>query len=187
MHDGAVRQPSVIRHYLAPSRVAGAREHAVPLVVLAQVLGGGATGRLYRALVLDGGVASSAGAWYDDMSVDPSAFSLSASPKPGGDVAAVEAALDRVIATVLRDGVEPAELARAKRRLIADAVYARDSLYLASRTFGEALTAGLSIEEIESWPERVQAVTAEQVTAAARHVFDIGRSVTGVLLPKPAS
>ena len=121
------------------------------------------------------------------MSVDGAAFSLSASPKPGGDVAAVEAALDRVVAAVLRDGVDATELARAKSRLIAEAVYARDSLYTASRTFGEALTAGLSIEEIESWPERVQAVTVEQVNAAARHVFDIGRSVTGVLLPKPVS
>jgi zinc protease len=187
MHDAAVRQPSVVRHYSAPSRLAGAREHAVPLVVLAQLLSGGATGRLYRALVLDDGVASSAGAWYDDMSVDGAAFSLSASPKPGGDVAAVEGALDRVIAALLRDGIEPTELARAKRRLIAESVYARDSLYIASRTFGEALTAGLSIEEIESWPERVQAVTVEQVNAAARQVFDLGRSVTGVLLPKPAS
>jgi zinc protease len=187
MHDPAVRQPSVVRHYSAPSRLAGAREHAVPLVVLAQILGGGATGRLYRALVLDNGVASSAGAWYEDMSVDPSAFSISGSPKPGGDVAAVEAALDRVIATVLRDGVDAAELARAKNRLVAEAIYARDSIYIASRTFGEALTAGLSIEEIEAWPELVKAVTVEQVNAAARHVFDIGRSVTGVLLPKPAS
>jgi len=36
-------------------------------------------------------------------------------------------------------------------------------------------------------PKLVDAVTREQVLAAARHVFDLRRSVTGYLLPKDQS
>jgi zinc protease len=70
--------------------------------------------------------------------------------------------------------------------MLAEATYARDSLGGAARTFGSALTAGLSVEDIESWPARIAAVTPEQVHAAARHVLRRERSVTGLLLPAPA-
>jgi zinc protease len=33
------------------------------------------------------------------------------------------------------------------------------------------------------WPQRIEAVTAEQVKAAAKHILDQRRSATGVLLP----
>ena len=46
---------------------------------------------------------------------------------------------------------------------------------------------GLSVEDVESWTDRVEALTVEQLNAAARFVFEAERSVTGVLLPKPAS
>ena len=78
-------------------------------------------------------------------------------------------------------------MAAAKRRMVADAVYARDSLGSGPRIFGRALTTGSTVAEVESWPERIEAVTVEQVNDAARAVFDPRRSATGVLLPKPTS
>lgn len=186
LEDARVRQPGFNRTYLAPTRVAGDKQHALPLVVLAEILNG-ATGRLQTALVLNGGVASSAGAWYDEDAIDRSRFGFSASPKAGGDLTAVEAGIDKVIAELLRDGVTTAELQRARTGLLANAVFARDSLYLATRTFGNGLAAGLTIDEIEAWPELIRAVTVEQVNAAARYVFDPRRSVTGWLVPKPSS
>jgi zinc protease len=186
LQDAAVRQPSVSRSYHAPSRVAGATEHAVPLVVLAEILGGPA-GRLHKRLIQNGGIAASASAWYDDVAVDTSRFSLSISPKQGKTVSEAEAALDKTIAELLKDGVTAAEVARARTNLLAQAVFARDSSYVAVRAFGEALTAGLGVADVEAWPDLVGKVTAEQILAAARHVFDRRGSVTGVLLPEPAS
>jgi zinc protease len=52
---------------------------------------------------------------------------------------------------------------------------------------GAALTTGQTIEDVEAWPERIGAVTAAQVNAAARAILQPERSVTGLLLPKPAS
>ena len=40
-----------------------------------------------------------------------------------------------------------------------------------------------TVEEVLSWPKDVDAVTSEQVKAAATHILDLRRSVTGILLP----
>ena len=71
--------------------------------------------------------------------------------------------------------------------MIAEAVYARDSLSSAVRSFGAALATGGTVEDVEAWPERIGAVTAQQVNAAAAYVFDPERSVTGRLRPAPVA
>ncbi len=186
LRDPRVRQVEWNRGYLAPSQSAGAREHAFPLQVLAEIVGGGTTSRLYRSLVIERKVATSAGAWYDDVSLDRSRFAFYATPSPGVDVTVLEAAIDDEIARLLADGVTAEEVERIKRRMIAETTYARDSLYRAARAFGSALTSGLTVEDVEAWPERIGAVTAEQVNAAARAVLKPETSVTGVLLPADA-
>ncbi len=181
--DARVRQPSWTRTYLAPTRTAGEKQHAIPLEVLSQILSG-STGRLDTQLVQGEGVATSAGSAYDDNAVDQSMFYLFASPKPGTDMAVLEAGIDKVIADLLDKGVTEEELARAKISLRASAIYARDDAASGARIFGAALLAGQSIEEIEAWPEMVAKVTVADVNAAARAVLDLRRSVTGQLLPK---
>ena len=68
--------------------------------------------------------------------------------------------------------------------MLAQAVYARDSLTNGARTLGSALAVGMKIEDVESWPERIAAVTLEQIQAAAKAVLQNGRSVTSILLQK---
>ena len=51
-----------------------------------------------------------------------------------------------------------------------------------ARWYGGALTTGLSIDDIRSWPDRIRAVTAEQVRDAAQKWLDKKRSVTGYLI-----
>jgi zinc protease len=183
LRDERVRQPEWSRTHLAPSYNAGASQHAYALQVLAELFGGSTTSRLYRALVIDQKVAASAGAWYGASSLDMSQFGFYASPSQGVDVAALEAAMDAEIAALLADGVSDEEVERVKTRLVREAVYARDSLSTAARIFGAALSMGLSVEDVEAWPERIAAVTTAQVNAAARAVLVPETSVTGLLLP----
>ena len=180
--DERVARPSWRRRYVAPSRNRGETEHALPLMLLSDILGGGTTSRLYRALVVEEQIAAHAGSYYGGGAIDLGSFSLFAIPPAEGDIAAMERAIDSVIATLLAEGVDAEELERAKTVALAGAIYARDDVQGAARIFGRGLATGQTPEEIESWPERVAAVTVEQVNAAARHVFDASRSVTGVLL-----
>lgn len=182
-----VEQPSLMRSYLAPSFATAAGDEAYALEVLAELFGSGGTSRLYRSLVVDQGLATGAGAYYRGSSLDLTTFRVYASPRPGGDLDTLEAALDAEIEKLLADGVTPEEVARVQKRMIAEAVYARDSLTTAVRVFGSALTTGSTIEDVEAWPERIAAVTPEAVLEAARLVFDRNQSVTGRLIPAAAA
>jgi zinc protease len=183
MTSPLVRQPEWSRSYLAPSYLAGESERAYALQVLSEVLGGGATSRLYRRLVVERKLASSAGTYYSPDTVDLSRFAIYASPRAGVSVEEVEKAIDEEIAAVLAEGVDPDAVARATARLESAAVYARDGLQAGARSLGVAVAAGRDIADVEAWPERIAAVTAGEVDAAARAVLLPERSVTGILLP----
>lgn len=183
LSDPRVPQPSWSRSWLAPSHLWGAKEHAYALEVLAEILGGGASARLYRALVLEAGIADSAGAFYNSATRGPSRFGFFAAPRREVDPVKVERAVEAEIARVLADGVDPGEIARAKTRMKAAAVLARDSLETGAQALGAALAVGLKVEDVESWPERIDAVTPEQVAAAAKFVLSGRGHVTGRLLP----
>jgi zinc protease len=176
-------EPSWSRTYLAPSYRTQTGNEAYALEVLAEIMGGGATSRLYRKLVVEQGIAASAGIWYGPNDYDASTFHVSATPRGGNGVDKVETAIDAEIALLLKDGVTDDEVARAKNSLISSAVYARDSLRAAPNVLGRSLTTGSTIEDVEAWPDRIKAVTAEQVTAAARRLLVAMNSVTSVLLP----
>lgn len=184
LKDKRVRQPSWSRTYLAPSYLYGETEHAYALQVLSSIFGGGASSRLYRALVVDEKIAVSAGSHYGASGRGPSAFSLQASPRPGIGMAELESRMESELAKLLKDGVTASEVERAKKRMQATAVYARDSQSGGARTLGAALASGLGVEDVESWPDRIGAVTVDAVNEAARHVLLEGRSVTSLLLPK---
>jgi zinc protease len=187
MDDPRVRQASWTRSYLAPSSRAGDTKLAIPLMLLADILGGGETSRLHRALVLGDGIATGAGAGYDALSLELSTFDVYARPKQGVSLDKIEAGVNGVIADLLKGGITPDELARAKTGYRAGAIYGRDSNDATARLFGSALVVGLDVESVETFIDRVDATTAEQVENAARAVFDLRHSVTGTLSPKPAS
>jgi zinc protease len=180
--DPRVAQPSLQRSYLVPSSTTAKEGKAEALEVLANVLGNGETSRLYRALVVEQHLATNAGSWYQGTALDDTRFGVYASPLPGVPFATLEAALDAVIAELAEHGIAEAELDRAKTRLLADTIYAQDNQATMARWYGAALTTGATVEQVASWPKRINAVTAEEVRDAARAWLDKTHSVTGYLV-----
>ncbi|CAN5337819.1 pitrilysin family protein [soil metagenome] len=180
--DPRVEQTSVRRSYLVPSATTAAAGESQALDVLAQLMGSGSNSYLYRALVIDKPLAVSAGAGYQGTGLDSTQFMISASPKPGVEFAEVEKVIDSVVAEMAATPVPSADLERVKTQLIAEAVYAQDNQASLAQWYGAALTTGLSVDDIRAWPDRIRAVTAEQVRAAAEKWLDKKRSVTGYLV-----
>ena len=183
LSDVRIAQPALTRSYLAPSSTSGAPSDAVALQVFAEILGNKSTSRLYQALVVKQGVAAWAGSSYQPMALDSSRFFIYAESLPGIAIADVEAAMDAVIDELLMNGPSEAEVESVKARLQAVVVYALDNPQSVASIFGNALSVGITVEQIESWPDRVAAVTREQIIVIAREVLRPERSVTGLLLP----
>jgi zinc protease len=182
LSDARVEQPSVKRYYLVPSANTAASGESPALDVLAQLMGSGSNSYLYRALVVDKPLAVSASAGYQGTSLDATQFMISASPKPGVEFSQIEQVIDGVIADIGQNPVRAEDLERVKTQLIAEAIYAQDSQATLARWYGGALTTGLSIADIRSWPDRIRAVTADQVRDAAQKWLNKKRSVTGYLI-----
>jgi zinc protease len=184
--DPRVEQTSVRRYYLTPSATTAAAGESQALDVLGQLIGGGSNSYLYRALVIDKPLAINAGASYQGTALDSAQFMISASPRPGVEFAEVEKTIDAVIADVAANAVPAADLERVKTQLVAEAIYAQDNQASLARWYGAALTTGLGVEDIRAWPDRIKAVTAEQVRDAAQKWLDKKRSVTGYLIKDTA-
>jgi zinc protease len=180
--DARVEQPMIRRLYLVPSFATAKPGQSEALEVLAHILGSGNSSRLYRALVVDKGVAVMAGAGYDNSALDMAKFGIFGAPRPGVTLAQLEAEADAVIAEVIAKGVSAEELERAKSRLIANAIYAQDNQASMARWYGTALMTGATVDDVRRWPDRIRAVTATQVQDAARTWLDKRSSVTGFLI-----
>jgi zinc protease len=180
--DPRVTQPSLQRSYLVPSSATANGDEARALEVLAHILGSGTMSRLYKTLVVEKGIAVSAGGWYVSSALDASRFGVHGSPRPNIGLPQLEEAIDAVIAELAEHGPSSEELERAKNRLISDAVYAQDNQVTLARWYGIALTTGTTVKDVQAWPDRIRAVTADDVVQAARKWLDKRRSVTGYLI-----
>ena len=150
--DPRVEQPMLQRAYLVPSFHSGKPGQSEALEVLSQILGTGENSRLYRALVANKHVAVAAGAYYDSSAIDMSKFGVYGVPQPGIGLPQLESDIDGVIAEVIDKASAADELARAKTRLIADAVYAQDNQMSLARWYGTALTTGATVRTCSAGP-----------------------------------
>ena len=183
LSDPRVSTPSFRKAWVVPSYTTAEDGEAEALDLLSEILGGGPRSRAYEALVVEQGIASSAGAWYQSDALDATSFQIYASPRGGATIEDVEKAMDAEIARIAQEGVTEAELAAAKKRYVRSLIFARDSQSGMARIYGSTLTTGGTIQDIDNWPDRIEGVTAEQVREAARRHLDNSRSVTGYLLP----
>ncbi|MHC9236135.1 M16 family metallopeptidase [Pseudooceanicola sp. 502str34] len=179
--DARIAQPYVSRTYLAPERDAGEQTEAAALTLLAELLGGGQTSYLTQKLQYDSQTAVYASAYYDGTSLDDTLFGVYIVPSQGVSLEEGEAALDQALADFMEDGVDTEELDRIKMQIRASQIYARDDVDALARRYGSALTQGLTVQDVQDWPQILQDVTEDDIMAAAREVLNRDRAVTGWL------
>ncbi|MEF3047972.1 M16 family metallopeptidase [Pseudotabrizicola sp. L79] len=184
--DARVSEPYVIRSYLAPERDPGDQAKAAALTILAELLGGSGTTSLFAQALQFGPdpVAVYSSAFYDGTTVDDTTFGVVVVPSPTKTLAEAESAMDAVIATFIEAGPDADDFARIKTQIAAAQIYARDNVDGLARRYGEGLSIGLTIDDIQAWPAVLDAVTPEAVVAVAQEVLDKRRAVTGWLQPE---
>lgn len=183
--DPRVRQASLQRSYLAPSygdlrQLDDTAPYA--LQILEQIMSGSATSRLYQSLVVDQKLAVSAGMSYSPSRLDVSELTFWASPQQGISLEKLEQALRTEIDLLIDKGVAQDEVLRAQKSLMNDAVFARDNLGTGAHVLGSSLAIGMSIEQIESWPQKIQSISRDDVNRALRAVLKNQHTVTGILM-----
>lgn len=188
LQDKVIRQSSVQTRYRTPSYNQNKKD-ALALEVLAEILGGGSTSRLYKSLVVEQNLAANVGMSYNPQQFDAATALIYASPLPDIDVKTVKRAYEDEIRTLIKNGVEETELRDAKTRMQDAAIYARDSLTGPAMIFGYSLSTGASIDDVEYWPRDIEQVSADEIQSVAAKYLNPDEPyeyppVTGYLLPE---
>jgi zinc protease len=183
LSDPRVGVPSFTKAWVVPTYRMAEPGEAEALDLLAEILGGGSRSRFYQEIVVKAGIASGAGASYDGGAFDPSGFTLYGMPQGDHTLAEVEAAVAAEVTRVIEDGITPEELEAAKMRFVRNLIFARDEQSSMANIYGSQLANGGTVDDILEWPDRIRAVTPEQVQAVAAKYLDPSIAVTGYLLP----
>ena len=184
VHLEVAGTPTLLRYYLTPSYPSARPAEAESLDLLAQILGGDDTSRLYRALVAQK-LASTASSDYIGITLDSGRMIILILPSIDVGLEKIESVLDGVIADIRDNGIAEEELKRAKATLEARDVFEGDDLLTLARRYGENVALGRSIADIEDLPRRLQAVTLDEIKRSAGEFLNARRSVTGWVLQPP--
>jgi predicted Zn-dependent peptidase len=158
-------QPSVeVRYHTVPFR----HKDAYALDVLAAVLNG-RTGRLYKAMVEGGEIASDAGARQDSRKY-AGAFSFSAEVKGDATPAELEAAWYAEIERLQNEPVPALELQKVKNQFAASNYRRLKTNFFLLLQLGYYEGLG-TWEEINESPKRIEAVTADDIQRVAKTYF----------------
>jgi zinc protease len=173
------RLPYVLAAYHVP---AFPHEDSYALDVLAEILSGGKSSRLYRDIVRDKRLALSVYAEYAGMYKDPYLFFLGGTATGGTDPADLESTLYKEVARISDTPPTDRELQKVKNSLESGFIMGLDSLYR------QAMTIGMN-EMLGSWRlkdqyiERIREVTPEDVSRVAKRYLTEDNRTVGILLP----
>ncbi len=157
---------------------------AAALAVATSMLTGGRSAILHQELVNTQQVATGAGAGYDPFTMGLDLWYAYGSIGVGQSTQAFEQAFWALMEDMGKTLPDTRKFNAAKRRIIADAVFAQDSLYLRAKHIGILETVGIGAANQDKWLDLIRAVTPEQVRDAFKTWLKPERATTGVLLPK---
>ena len=153
---------------------AGKRDETV-LDFLSQILGGGHSSRLYRALVADTQIAVDASTWTYNLQQDGIFVAESTLPPTSQDYDETTKALIEQIEIIKRDGVTDAELEKARNQLLKRLVTTNLSIESKARMLGSAAVTMGDVSKVNTFIEEIRSITKADIQRAANQYLDMNR------------
>ena len=155
------------------------------LEMLAGILGGSNSARFPRELVREQQIAVGVNIGYDLFARQEDLLVIEATPAQGHEIEEVKQAIEMQIERLKTELVNEDELARIKAQVVAHKVYEQDSVFYQAMQMGMLETIGLGWRKLDEYPERIRAITAEQVQAVARKYLVKDGLTVATLDPQP--
>ncbi len=181
--DARIQQPQWLRFYVAPQYNENCND-CTALILLSFLLGESRTSLLYETLVVEKKLATSISSNYDDLSLGPATFSLSATPAKGVSIEQLEQEIETHLKTSRSTLFSKAQIERAKNALTAQVIYAQEDFTTLARIFGNLYVLGLDGNYVNNWHRNIENVTQEQIMHAAQKILNDEHAITGLLLPE---
>jgi zinc protease len=166
--DARAGRTTVQRFYLAPSYASAEPGEAEALDLLMRVAAAGSISTIYKRLVIEDKKAANAGGWYSDSGLDSGRLGFYAIAAENVSAEDLEKAIDGVIEDLRANGVTQEALDRARAAYLAEFIYTSDSQSRMARHYGWRLATGMTVADVEQWPDRLKRVTVDDLREAAR-------------------
>ena len=173
--------PAVAIGYRHADPVGSLQSH-LAYVMLAEILSDGDASRLQRRLVQRDHLVTDIGAYLGEFGDpfderDPTAFTITAHYPQADSLAAILRAVDEELDRVATVGLEPGELDRVRTRLLSVLFRELDAVISRTLEFAKLELIYGRAEMVTELPERLNAVTEEQIRAAAAELRPERRAV----------
>jgi len=152
------------------------------LDLLATILAGGRSSRLYQDLVYQKRIARSVDADYGGLAADATVFSVTAEVMPDKEPLDVERAIDSLLGRVRAESVTERELEKAKNQIEAAFIFGQDSVFGQAMRLGQYESVG-GWRHLEEYIAGIRKVTAADVLRVAKQYLDPDRRTVGTLFP----
>lgn len=152
------------------------------LDVLAEILGGGKSSRLYKEIKEQKGLAYTISASNGTMRDDGFIY-ISANFTPNS-YEKLEKAIFETISEIQKYGVTEEELQRAKNKIIQDTYYQRESTSDIASELGYIMTLTGSQNLYNNYIDGIKKVTVNDVVSAAQRFLGVNKSAVAIILPE---
>ncbi len=181
--DERIHKSQWLRFYIAP-QYSQECSTCYALTLLSYLLGESRTSQLYEKLVVNKKLATSVSSNYDDLSLGPATFSISATPAPNISLEILEKEINTQLEYAASHPFSEAQITRAKQALSAQVIYAQEDFSTLGRIFGTLYVLGLDGDYVTQWKSQINKVTSQQIMLAAQHILKSEHAITGWLVPK---
>jgi zinc protease len=180
--DYRVPLPAVMTGWQLPPY---ASDDHYALAMLSNILSGGRSARLDRALVYgEDPQAVGVGAMHMQLQ-DAGIFAVNATVMQGKDAKAVESRMSEIVRDVIQNGVTPEELEKARTQYRVEVIRGRQTADSLAGQLGEELLFGGDANRVNTFLDKLAAITPEQVQAVAKKYLTPQRATTMTINPDP--
>ncbi len=171
--------PYLIAAYHVPSFP---HEDSYALDILALILSGGKSSRLYQSLVYEKKIALSADAMYGGFNRDPYLFFLFADASPGSNISDVENAISQNLEQLKKAPPSEREIRKAKNQIEASFLMGQDSIHIQAMQYGRFEMLG-DWRFMDRYLEGIRKVTPADIVRVAQQYLTESNRTTGILMP----
>ena len=156
-------------------------DNSVALDIGMKILASGSSSLLYQELVNKKKKFSVIGAYYQGLTKGEGNIYFYAIPVEGVNTADIDKIIMDEIKKILDVGLQKKRFEIEKKKYFFDMIYQRDGILNPAQIYGEALTIGMSLEDIKTWNEKIKKVEIEDVHKALKNFLNNQNYVIGEL------
>ena len=146
-----------------------------------KILAGGTSSLLYEEFVNKKKIFSMVGGFFQGLTKGNGYIYFYAIPNKKVEQSEISDLLDKFIVKAIDEGISEEKLNLEKKKYYFDSIYGMDGILKPAEIIGEALTIGLSLDDIENWNDKLDEINLEMVKKELKEFSKNRNFVTGNL------